>query len=63
MKFLGLATALMAAVALIAALVTMLRSTKTGTAAERGWWVIVVFVIPIFGPLFYLSRFRRRGGT
>jgi hypothetical protein len=58
MEFLGLASAIMAALALGAALTIMLRSSKVGSRSERALWVGIVFFVPIFGPLLYLAQRR-----
>lgn len=56
MDYLGPVLVFIAAVMLIAALIVMIRGPKRGSAGQRGFWVFVIFCIPIFGPLLYLSR-------
>lgn len=59
MGWAGPTSIVIAGMAVAAALWTMLRAPKTGTPGERALWVCIIFLIPIFGPLLYLSRPRQ----
>ena len=63
MQLLGPATALIAFVALVAAVTVMIRRPRVGTPGERGLWVAVIFLLPILGPVLYLSHRSRDGGS
>lgn len=60
MGWLGPASFVITAVALLAALWVMLRTPKQGTPGERGLWVGIVFLVPVVGPLLYIIRMNNR---
>lgn len=58
MDLLGPASVVMTVMALAAALIVMVRSTRQGSRSERAFCVTVVLFIPILGPLLYRSSRR-----